>query len=196
MENNEQQAIHFIEQLHALGDLAVLFAYAAGVTFVALATILIPAAARPMNSSSWFGRQVNTGDVVKTYAVGILLTAIPWMAGFSAGVLFPDTNMGAWGESNPFSYTTPSAGAGADLYRLLVITFFQTVGLIMLIYTTMSMRKFGDQQSGKPFTAGKFVVLLLVSAALLRPVLTAELMAGIVPMLSPAAELISGNQGI
>lgn len=196
MENNEEQAIHFIEQLQALGDLAVIIAYGAGVIFVILGTALIPAATKPMNSTSWFGRQVNSGDVVKTFSAGILLTVIPWMAGLSTGILFPDTYMGAWGESNPFSYTNPSAESGEDLYRMLFITFFQTFGLIMLIYTTMSVRKFGDQQSGKPFTVGKFIVLLLVSAAMLRPVITAELFAGIVPMLSPVAELLSGNEGI
>lgn len=192
--NNVDQGIHFIRQLQALGDLVIVVTFASGIVFTIVGTLLIPAAAKPMNSTSWFGRQVNPFDVVKFYIAGTLCIVLPFFADFSTGILYSQSAT-QWGQTNPFSYTTPSSNSGEDVYRFLIVTFCQTVGLIILAYVAFSIRKLGDQQQGKPFTFGKMIVLLLVAAAFLRPDLTVQLVAGIIPMLSPLVEIINGRQG-
>lgn len=186
-----ETAANLLTQVAYLGDFIVILSYALGVISIVLGTMLIPAAARPMNSTSWFGRQINPQVVMAAYITGVLLIALPLSLNIGGGVLLD----GGF-DSDPLSWTTASPSMSeAQVMSALITQLFRVIGLIIFVMAVYSIRTIPLPNHNGP-TPWQIITRMLAGLALMILPRIAEGAASVIPILAPFARIFTmGSDG-
>lgn len=184
-------AQHFIKQLRYLGDFIVIAAYAFGVIFIVMGTMLIPAAAQPMNSTSWFGRQITPQTVMAMYISGVLLIALMLTMDFGGGILI-DGGFEAYGE-HPLNWHQQDMGnTPVEVMRTLIMTIFRVIGVSIIVLAIMAIRKIPSPDTNSP-TPGSIMIRALTGFIMLIPDKASQGAANMLPFLTPVARMFNAG---
>lgn len=185
-----EDLVHLIIQIQALGQMVLIFSIALGIVLTICGVMLIPAAARPMNSTSWFGRQINPQMVATFFIAGAALVAIGHMIEFGGGVFME----GGFGDENPLNWHQPSSSASEFvLMGQLYKTISRVIGLAFIVHSFSTIRfLYGGQPSpNSTVSITGIAVKVAVGIGMMVPDRLAAFAASILPIFNPIANALN-----